>query len=259
MTALPPAGWYPDPEVGGTAWRWWDGVRWAPQLPMPAYGYGYGPPQSYGAAPVYLAEKYRAATTKFGNWLRWAMLANVVSFLLLAITTAATFRGNGFELFHNDQFGQPQISGHLIALQLVAIPLNLVVYAYLGSFIAWIFQAGKFAETRGWPAVRGRTLGAWSLIIPIVQFWWPYEAVRDSYPPGSRTRYLLRWWVTYVVAQFASLPVFLAAVFGSPEVIVVAILVGGGALAMSVWLGWKVIRDVEAMQLAASQTSNGAG
>jgi hypothetical protein len=249
MTALPPAGWYPDPEAGGTAWRWWDGVRWAPQLPT--YAYGYGPPQTYGVAPAYLAEKYRAATSKFGNWLRWAMLANMVSFLLIAVTMAATFRGKGFDLLHNDQFGQPEISDRVAALQLVTLPLGLVAYAYLGTFIAWIFQAGKFAEARGWPAARGRTLGAFSTLIPIVQWWWPYEALRDSYPPGTRHPVLLRWWVSYLVAQFVSVPMFFAALFGNATVIAAAILLPGIALAISVWLGWKVISDVEAMQRAA--------
>jgi hypothetical protein len=138
----------------------------------------------------------------------------------------------------------------LIAIQLVSLPLNAVVFAYLGSLIAWIYQAGKFAEARGWPAVRGRTLGAFSVLIPIVNLWWPYEAVRDSYPPGSAPPLLLRWWVSYLVTPLLSLPVFFVALFGPPVLIVVAIAFAAGALAIPVWLGWRVVRDVEAMQRA---------
>ncbi len=259
MTALPPEGWYPDPELGGTAWRWWDGVQWAPQLPMPAYGYGYGPPQTYGVAPAYVAERYRAATTKFGNWLRWAMVANLAWFVLLFVVIAVVFRGNHFDFGSNDAYGEPHFSGSAIGLQLAFVPLSFISYAYLGAFIAWIFQAGKFAEARGWPAARGRTLGAWSLIIPIVQFWWPYEALRDSYPPSARPPLLLKWWVSYLVTPIAALPVYAFAIFGGPVATTISIVVAGCVLAIPVWLGWKVIRDVEAMQLAAMQASSRVG
>jgi len=32
--AGPPAGWFPDPEHGGS-WRWWDGRQWGPRAPPP--------------------------------------------------------------------------------------------------------------------------------------------------------------------------------------------------------------------------------
>lgn len=66
MTDLPSAGWYPDPEAGGATWRWWDGTRW--HSPQPVYSYGYS--SGYGVAPANVTAQYRAATTKYGNWLR---------------------------------------------------------------------------------------------------------------------------------------------------------------------------------------------
>jgi hypothetical protein len=247
MTALPPAGWYPDPEAGGTTWRWWDGTNWSP----PAYGYGAG--YGYGAvAPAVMLESYRKATSKFGNWLRWAMLGNLLSFLAISLGVALVFRGNAFDRAGNGVYGDTQFSGGFLAFQLVSLPLNLVSFAYIGSFIAWIYQAGKFAEARGWPAARGRTLGAFSLLIPVVNLWWPYEAVRDSYPPGSSPPFLVAWWVSYLVTPILAFPGILAGLFGTPVQMGIAIGIGACALAVPVWLGWKVIRDVEAMQRANS-------
>ena len=53
MTPLPPAGWFPDPETGGTTWRWWDGYRWAPT--------GWGRPAVYDPA-AYARDAHRAGT-----------------------------------------------------------------------------------------------------------------------------------------------------------------------------------------------------
>ena len=249
MTALPPAGWYPDPEAAGTTWRWWDGTHWSP----PAYpsGYGYGGGYGYGAvAPAFMADRYRNGTSKYGNWLRWAMLGNLFSFLAISIGAALVFHGNVLDRGTNGMYGETRFSGGFLAFQLVSLPLNLITLAYLGSLIAWIYQAGKFAEACGWPAERGRTLGAFSVLIPIVNLWWPYEAVRDSYPPGSSPSFLVAWWVSYLVAPFLAIPSFFAGLFGTPLQIVIAIGISACALAIPVWFGWKLIRDVDVMQRA---------
>ena len=167
-----------------------------------------------------MAESYRKATTKFGNWLRWAMLANFVALMVAFIAFGLAFRGNGLDFAPGD--GGP-FSGRIIAVQLAFLPLNVASLADRGLLIAWIYQAGKFAEPRGRPAARGRVLGAFSVLIPVVSLWWPYEAVRDAHPPGSSQPFLLKWWVSYLVAPIIGLPVFLTALFGTPLQIVLAI------------------------------------
>ena len=248
MTALPPAGWYPDPEAGGTTWRWWDGTRWSP----PPYGHG----SDDGVAPAFVSERYRNATSKFGNWLRWAMLASLVLSIGFWVVAALAFRGKAFELGPSDGASRSQFGGGFIAFQLVVLPLNVVVFGYIGLLIAWIYQAGKFAEARGWPAARDRALGAVSVLIPVVSLWWPYQAVRDAYPPGSSPSFLLKWWVSYLVTPILALPVFLVTLFGTPVEVVVAIGIAVGAVMIPVRLGWKVIRDLEAMQRANTSASS---
>jgi hypothetical protein len=137
-------------------------------------------------------------------------------------------------------------------VQLAFLPLSLLSLAYVGTLIAWIFQAGKFAEARGWPAARDRSLGAFSVLIPIVSLWWPYEAVRDAYPPGSSSPLVLRWWVSYLVAPVVFPLMFFFALVAPPLVIAVAITIAACGLTIPVWFGWKLIADVEVMQRANS-------
>ena len=65
----------------------------------------------------------------------------------------------------------------------------------------------------------------------------------------------MKWWVSYLVTPVVCLPVFFLAIFGGWFETAVAIVVAACVLTVPVWLGWKVIADVEAMQRAASQAS----
>ena len=46
-------------------------------------------------------------------------------------------------------------------------------------FVIWLGTAGKAALASGRPLRRHPWLGAWSFVIPIVNLWWPYRAVKD--------------------------------------------------------------------------------
>ena len=55
-------------------------------------------------------------------------------------------------------------------------------------------------------------------MIPVVNLWWPYEAIRDLYPPGRRPPVALQWWVAHLVVPFAVIPVFFVTLFASTTV-----------------------------------------
>ena len=207
MTALPPSGWYPDPEAGGTAWRWWDGSHWSP--PPPA-GYRQRRPYAgvWRGAPEFIAEKISVAgTSKYGTWLRWAMVGNAACSCLAARSCRPScFTATACTSRTDDRYGEPQFSGGFLAFQFASIPLSFVSYAYLG-YAHRLDLSGREVRRSAWLArERGRTLGAFSVLIPIVQWWWPYEAVRDSYPPGSCPSLVLKWWVCYLVTPILAIP-----------------------------------------------------
>ena len=60
----------------------------------------------------------------------------------------------------------------------------------------WQHRANVAAQALGLPLTRSPGWGIAGWFIPIVNFWFPYEAVRDNLPPDDPTRPLvIRWWV----------------------------------------------------------------
>ena len=89
-----------------------------------------------------------------------------------------------------------------------AIPSSVVAFDVAGAPVRLVVvgvhrcSSSGGCTTRGGSRIcsagrrsRARTLGAFSVLIPIVNFWWPYEAIRDCYPPGGRSAVALRWFV----------------------------------------------------------------
>ena len=88
-------------------------------------------------------------------------------------------------------------------------------------------------------------------LIPIVQLWWPYEAIRDLYPPGGRPDVALQWWLVYLIAPYvAFVSVIITTLIAPTVVTVIVVLLAGGLLVVPVVLGWKLIDNVDAMQRA---------
>jgi len=79
-------------------------------------------------------------------------------------------------------------------------------------FLVWQYRAATTARALGYPARRSPALGAWSWVIPVVNFWFPYQAIRDLLPPGHEVRTLvLRTWLCYMFTIVAVLSAYLTA------------------------------------------------
>jgi hypothetical protein len=104
----------------------------------------------------------------------------------------------------------------------------------------------------GWPSTRGRALGAFSVLIPVVGLWWPYEAIRDAYPPGVRPGIVLRWWVSYLVVPVATgIVVIVVALIGTTTTLWITVALAAAALSVPVAFGWRLIDDLDRAQRAA--------
>jgi hypothetical protein len=69
-------------------------------------------------------------------------------------------------------------------------------------FMLWLYRAASTAAALRYPARRSPALGAWSCIIPVVNLWFPYQAIRDCFDPRDRSRTLvLRAWMLFIVTQ----------------------------------------------------------
>jgi hypothetical protein len=242
MTPPSPPGWYPDPEAAGRQWRWWDGAQWAPP------GYGYAP----AFDPVARAHEraMRADTTRrTGRWFRWLMVALVPCSLLGGIGLAIAMNET-FDAVDTPSPGA-QFSGGIIAFQLCALVFGLTTWAYVALFIAWLYQAGKFADLQPWPAVRSRTLGAFSPLIPVLNLWWPYEAIRDCFPPGTRPRFTLGWFIAQLVLPAPTAWIVAGTTVSATHALTaVVVIIAGAVLAVVPVLGWRLVDHLDAMQVA---------
>jgi hypothetical protein len=208
---------------------------------------GYAPafdPVAHARAVEMAAETSRNT----GRWLQWAMVAYVVAYVSMLAAGAAVVID--ITKFVGDVPDSTE-PFRVMSWSLLAAPLQLGLYAFLILLIAWIYHAGKFAELHGWPAARNRTLGAFSVLIPILSFWWPYEAVRDLYPPGRAPRLVLRWWLSYLLIPiFVWFVVLIPAVAGSLTFTIAFGIVGVALLCVPAVLGWRLVDDVRGMQRA---------
>jgi Domain of unknown function (DUF4328) len=77
----------------------------------------------------------------------------------------------------------------------------LILFALAAVVVAcvWQFRAATAARAMGLPARRTPGWGVAFWFIPIVNFWMPYQAIRDCLAPGDPNRaVVLRYWLLYV-------------------------------------------------------------
>jgi hypothetical protein len=111
----------------------------------------------------------------------------------------------------------PGLTGWTDAFGLASIVLQIL-------FLIWQYRAARLARQLGYPARHAPGWGVAFWFIPVVQFWMPYQAIRDCLPPGHPTRKtVLQVWVLLLVTS-AALP-WLAIGSGYDRPLGVAVLV----------------------------------
>ncbi len=172
-------GWYPDPYSAGGL-RWWDGTTWtaftAPMAMPPGGVYGADPHED-------LAAEQRAA--------RRAMVTVVLA-ALLSSGAAVVFA-----------FAHSVRTSHISAA--VAVLVFLISLATLGLlvfFMVWLHRAASLARKAGQFARRDPVWAILGFLIPVVNFWFPYQVARDSLPFNDpRRRLVARWWTWYLISE----------------------------------------------------------
>lgn len=251
----PAAGWFPDPSQAGML-RWWDGAQWTQHThPMPAAqpAYGWVDPQ-----------RAVADEAKTAHWARNGIV--VYGLLTLASIYLAIRLFDGFreqmqvmmanpEAVPSDPAAMFGAEGPFFALSQLFNGVQLGIFVLL---LVWIYRAAVAAAALGIPARRspGWAVGGW--FIPVVNFWFPCQSLRDLLPPDHPTRTRILWlWIVAVVAQMLALfGVFFAFVTSSGPVFA---LVCGAVVAAALIAGRTVIDDVLAchQELAGRARTHG--
>ena len=247
--ALPPAAWYADPGGSGGL-RWWDGERWTEHVSIPAVTRASATRNGAPVDPALMHAK--AAST--GRLVRTLLIFAGPALAISIISSAFQMRwlSENFDVIWRDaQAGRP-----------ITIPISasggsfLAAFSQVGGlvclvtgifFLVWLGQSGRVAKSLGFTLRRSPWLGAWSLAIPIVKWWWPYRATLDLLPESDQNKSsVLRWWLSWLGTSIAQAGVVVTAFAAMPDIAISVIAAIGAICALLAAVKARaVITDVE--------------
>ena len=186
----PPPGWHPDPWAYGW-FRWWDGTAWT-SYAAPAPWTAAGPPDP--AFAVADAQRWSRIAAK--AMVAWAAVA-ITQAIAIPFFLAPFFEEiRDLDLNETDSgFGTGPDFG--LGPSLAAIPLNLVSLISTGVIIVlaiWTYNGTKALLATGHRTTLTAGWAAAGWIVPIINLWYPYQAVRDLLPVDHPARRLVGWW-----------------------------------------------------------------
>jgi hypothetical protein len=221
--AYGPSGGTPPPGAYGA---------YAPQGTVgPAYGYGqgygYGHPLTSWQAPA--AQAAYAKEAKSAPWARRVVYLYVVIIgvgMLQAWAASANLHLFIHDIRIHEQTGGPAPQFHQSpgsgVLSLLSIAAAVVYYVL---FLMWQYRAAETARMLSLPTRRSPVLGIVSWFIPVVNFWFPYQSIRDCLPPGDPGRAVVaRMWTFFIATLVMDIATEITAVVGSPIAFVLAVV-----------------------------------
>ena len=188
--------------------RWWDGTRWTEHTS------DYSRP-TYAAVHQPSHADLLARERKLTPWLQ-ALL------FLWPLATAVSLGGlvSTFQhIIDGDQ--RDSVGGFWVVAQLA----SLAGIGVLVLRIVWLYRAASTARALGFDARREPMHAAIGWLIPVLNYWWPYQGVTDLFPAGERPDRRIAWWWGLSIASGLSLFVVIAVPFVSTGVAVALVVV----------------------------------
>jgi len=207
VNAIPP-GWYEDPWRQAPL-RWWDGATWTEHTS------GYSPAPTRVAIHQPSRADLFEREQRIAPWLRGLLF-------LWPLATAVSLGGMvSFIQRAVDGDDTSSISGYWVLAQLG----SLVGLGVLVLRILWLYRAALTARALGLDARREPLHAAIGWLIPILNYWWPYQGMTDLFPEGHRPDRRIAWWWGMSIASGLGLFVVIAVPFVSTGVAVVLVVV----------------------------------
>jgi len=240
-------GWYPDPS-GHHAWRWWDGQRWTEHASTPAQPLTPVPPPIQAVSPYQDFEnEHRSAP-----WAKRALLVYLAVVVigagivwLIEPTLHTYYSQVRFRLEHpgtGNSFSQSSLP---IWYRFTTPVMGLISMAGFVVFLVWQNRAASTARSLGYPARRSPALGVGGWFIPICNFWFPYQALRDCLPPGHPARRMVLHLWLWLLAQLCVSAVAATLLLFGPTPVALAIEdVGAFATVIYSYLALKVVEAI---------------
>ena len=244
---LPPAAWYPDP-AGSPGLRYWDGTAWTAHT-----AYTDGP--AVTAVPAIQRDedpgRLLASERSLARSLRVLLLFAGPALAVQIVATAMFI--HGFAPLYRQIMENPNgrvtidVPNNMV-WSFVSNAASMVFLATGFVFIIWLGTAGKVARAKGLPLRRSPWVGAWSLAIPILNYWWPYRATKDLFVADAPERTLVtRWWTLWIATTLLQMATAWTSIFGAPDGVIIAVASVASAVTIAAALAARrVVAAVEA-------------
>lgn len=96
--------------------------------------------------------------------------------------------------------GQFQLSSGAQAAQGIGQIASLASLVVGIIVVVWLYKAAENAAIIGYYAALSPIWAVFAWVVPIVNFWFPYQIVRDTLAPDNPARTLVgRWWTFYLL------------------------------------------------------------
>ena len=222
--APPSGGAGPFPPNGGQPG--YQPPTWAP--PGQGYGYGYGPPVAPPDIEQAQRSGKRAAIAILVGLVMY--LAQLVASLIVIPTVRDTFEQvlDDIEAGRTTSTVATPTDPAYVAANLVSNLGSLVLLAVAIFFLVWVHRAVTNARALGLAQTHSPGWGVAGFIVPIINFWFPYQSMRDLFPPDHPGRKLAgRWFACWLGASFVSLAMTISAFFAIGVAIAIGVVVAG--------------------------------
>jgi hypothetical protein len=218
-SAGPPPGWHADPWMPGGR-RWWDGNAWS--------AYAVPPPAAVGTlAPTPPTTAEIAAARRWSGHAANAFLATAAIGVIYALVTPI-LASNFVDVLRDASNTNSETADLSGFNPLPWFALSLLSFVSIGALIVlcmWTYHATKVAAGLGRPLSQQPILLALGWVIPVLNYFFPYLAMRDLVPEEDPVRpLLLTWWLCYVLGGLTILLPSLAALFSLGVGLVVAVI-----------------------------------
>jgi Domain of unknown function (DUF4328) len=220
-------GWYDDPwDPRGR--RWWDGTTWSGYTDAWFAG---TPATSVGSDAGRAVQGNVGVTRALGLLLPLLPFGTAASLATSSSSMRDLFRqlrdGTAFDPATTNDVGGWMVLGQLASLLTVAVLVLRMI---------WVFRATQATRSLGFATRRSAGWACAGWLIPVVNLWWPYQAVRDASAGASvPPRTVMWWWLTYLVGSIGG---------GIGVMVSWALPVGGAVVAVAVPTAFSLVSAV---------------
>jgi hypothetical protein len=193
---------------------------------------------------------------RLSNIARFAIAFSGISYLITLVgwvANSAQYRvyGHQLHLYMDSTAANRAVPTFPNSLGAGQSLLVLAAIAAITVKCIWQFRAATAARALQLPARHSPGWGVAFRFIPIVNFWMPYQAVRDCLAPDDPNRAVLaRWWMLVIGMDIGGILTLTGLLFSTPVGVVFAILTGLCALAFLATAP-KVVTTIAAAPQAA--------